>query len=45
MNTAARTHIDHIVGVSDHIQIVLNGDDSSAVPDQLFEHLQQCFHV
>lgn len=35
---AARPHIDHIIRVADHIQVVLDDDHGRAVAEQSLEH-------
>ena len=45
VDTSARSHIDHIVRVSDHIKIMFDNDDSSAVFDQAPEYMQQRLYI
>ncbi len=45
VDTSARSHIDHIVRVPDHIKIMFDNNDSSAVIDQAPEHMQQRLYI
>ena len=38
MHTAARSHVDHIIGVADHIKVVFDNDNCRTVIDQAFEN-------
>ena len=45
LGTAARAHINDVVCVADHIQVMLNDDDGGAVLDQGLEHAEQNLHI
>ena len=42
---AAGTHVDDIVGIADHVKIVLDDHDRCAVVDQCLKNAQQHLHV
>ena len=45
VGAAARAHINDVVCVADHIQVMLNDDDGGAVLDQGLEHAEQNLHI
>ena len=45
LDTAARAHINDVVRVADHIQVMLNDDDGGSVLNQGLEHAKQNLHI
>ena len=43
--TAAGAHVDQVIGVADHIQIMLDHHHGGAVADQCLKHPQQGAHI
>ena len=41
----AGPHVDDVVGVGDHVQVVLDDHDGGAVLDELLQHADERFHV
>ena len=45
LGTAAGTHINEVVRVADHIQVMLNDNDGGSVLNQGLEHAEQNLHI
>ena len=43
--TAARSHVDDVIGVADHIQIMLNDNNGGALFNQRTENGKQRLHI
>ncbi len=45
MLAAAGAQVHHVVGVGDHVQVVLDDHDGGAVLDEVLQHADEGFHV
>ena len=43
--TAARAHVDHIVGVADKVEVVFDHDNCGALGDEAVKHTQQHLNI
>ena len=41
----ARAHVDHVIGVTDKVEVVLDHDDCGALGNEAVEHTQQHLNI